>query len=333
LMVPVFDDAEQGEEVVQRFSLCGERSSAMSQLRSESLFESRVALSRTHSEVGDAEEHFRESDVAELSAALDVSNRLMESLVKRVSWELSLMHLMLQGRTGYAFDVEDTESESDSDTVEGVRLPASQTSKARKKLFSDKSLLEWFNEQKHLLSMTAPVVPAKSSGGLFDVAHARRRPVLDATTASPRDQSSCFHLSEMRLGDIEAQLMKLVTVAALDQERLEAQTVSLASCLERLEALSREAQLHQVQCCQRFDDMEASLSSQTSSLWSKGSHKTVGYPRPSSELHPDHIIASQKYEQGVCGKVDHCIEEGKEGQSFVDVRVCLPLAEQENPQI
>jgi len=276
--MPVFEDAEQGEDVVRRFSLCGARSSAMSQLRSESLFESPVALSGAHSEVGDAEEPHRESDVAELSAALDVTNRLMESLVKRVSCELSLMHLMLLSGTGSAGDEEDSQSECDSDTMEGVRLPASQTSKARKKLFSDKSLLEWFNEQKHLLSMTAPVVPAKSSGGLFDVAHARRRPVLDATTASPRDQS-CFHLSEMRLGDIEAQLMKLVTVAALDQERLEAQTVSLASCLERLEALSREAQLHQVQCCQRFDDMEASLTSQTTSLWSKGSHKTEDSPR------------------------------------------------------
>merc|ERR1712136_331310 len=212
-----------------------------------------------------------------MGAALDVTNRLMESLVKRVSCELSFMHLVLGGGTGNAEGMEVSGSESDSDAVEGSRLSASGTSKARKKLFSDKSLLEWFNEQKHLLSMTAPVVPAKPSGGM---AHTRRTPIHEATTTSPRDQSSCFHLSEMRLGD-----------------------------------------------------MEASLSSQTSSLWSKGSHKTVGYPRPSSELHPDHIIASQKYEQGVCGKVDHCIEEGKEGQSFVDVRVCLPLAEQENPQI
>jgi len=328
--MPVFEDAEQGEDVVRRFSLCGARSSAMSQLRSESLFESPVARSRAHSEVGDAEKPHRDSEVAELAAALDVTNRLMESLVKRVSCELSLMHLVLGGGTGNAEGMEVSGSESDSDAVEGSRLSASGTSKARKKLFSDKSLLEWFNEQKHLLSMTAPVVPAKPSGGM---AHTRRTPIHEATTTSPRDQSSCFHLSEMRLGDVEAQVMKLVTVAAVDQERMEAQTVSTASCLERLEALSREAQLHQVQCCQRFDDMEASLSSQTSSLWSKGSHKTVGYPRPSSELHPDHIIASQKYEQGVCGKVDHCIEEGKEGQSFVDVRVCLPLAEQENPQI
>jgi len=242
--MPVFEDAEQGEDVVRRFSLCGARSSAMSQLRSESLFESPVARSRAHSEVGDAEKPHRDSEVAELAAALDVTNRLMESLVKRVSCELSLMHLVLGGGTGNAEGMEVSGSESDSDAVEGSRLSASGTSKARKKLFSDKSLLEWFNEQKHLLSMTAPVVPAKSSGGLFDVAHARRRPVLDATTASPRDQPSCFHLSEMRLGDIEAQHMKLVTVAALDQERLEAQTVSLASCVELLEALSREAQLH-----------------------------------------------------------------------------------------
>jgi len=239
--MPVFEDAEQGEDVVRRFSLCGARSSAMSQLRSEGLFESPVALSGAHSEVGDAEEHHRESDVAELSAALDVTNRLMESLVKRVSCELSLMHLMLLSGTGSAGDEEDSQSECDSDTVEGVRLPASQTSKAHKNLFCGSSLLEWFNEQKHLLSMTAPVVPATPSGGLSGMAHTRRRPIHEATTTSPRDQPSCLHLSEMRLLDIEAQLMKLVPVAAVVQE---AQTVSMASCVELLEALSREAQLH-----------------------------------------------------------------------------------------
>mmetsp|Transcript_18804 Transcript_18804/g.50466 ORF Transcript_18804/g.50466 Transcript_18804/m.50466 type:complete len:284 (-) Transcript_18804:584-1435(-) len=270
-------DAKQGEDVARRFSICGEPSSAMHSLRTEE--------PPKHAELSGVVD--TKVDVAELSAALDVTNRLMESLVKRVSCELSLMHLMLQGRTGSAGDVEDSDdSESDSDSMEDARLPTSQTSQARKKLFGENTLYEWFNEQKHLLSMIAPVVPAKPSGGLFDVAHTRRRPVLDAKTASPRDQS-CFHLSEMRLGDIEAQVMKLVTVAAVDEERMEAQTVSMASCLERLEALSREARLHQVQCCQRFDDMEASLTSQTTSLWSKGSHKTEGSPRVSPAVYRD----------------------------------------------
>jgi len=296
-------DAKQGEDVARRFSICGEPSSAMHSLRTEE--------PPKHAELSGVVD--TKVDVAELSAALDVTNRLMESLAKRVSCELSLMHVMLQGRTGSAGDVEDSDdSESDSDSMEDARLPTSQTSQARKKLFGENTLYEWFNEQKHLLSMNASVVRAKSLGGLLDEAHTRRRSVLDAATSlvSAQDQSS-FHLGEMRLGDIEAQLTKLITVAATDQEKIDEQTLSTASCIERLETLS---ELYQSQCRQRSE-----------SWGPKGVYEMGDSPSP---LHasPDRANACSKVENRLGrGSVDHTIVE-VDGETPLDVHNCLTIS-------
>jgi len=289
-------DAKQGEAAARRFSMCGEPSSAMHSLRTE--------------EPKDAEASGMVDttmDVAELSAALDVTNRLMESLVKRVSCEFSLMHLMIRGNAG---DMEETESESDSDSMEDARLPASQTTQARKKLFGEKTLYEWFNEQKHLLSMNASVVPAKSPGGLLE--DTRRRPVLDAATSlvSAQDQSS-FHLSEMRLGDIEAQLMKLITVAAADQVKIDEHTISTASSIERLETLS---ELYQSQCRKRSES------------WGPKGVYEIGDPPSPLHASPDHANACPKVENRLgSGNVDHTIVE-VDDETSLDVHNCLTIS-------